>query len=80
MAPQSLGDRPEIQLARRWGAIARRKFADAADEPDAVGRRLIEHGAACYFNCARDLLAAVGHTEVSLDLGLEVFLQDGKGP
>jgi hypothetical protein len=43
------------QLVREWEQIAKRKFYDAQCEKDPMGRRLIEHGAMCYFNCAQDL-------------------------
>jgi hypothetical protein len=43
------------QLVLEWEQIAKRKFYDAQREKDPMGRRLIEHGAMCYFNCAQEL-------------------------
>lgn len=45
-------------LIAEWEHRARRKFIDAEKERDPMGRRLIEHGAMCYFNCAQELRAA----------------------
>ena len=42
-------------LVARWEQSARRAFWDAESEADPMGKRLIEHGAMCYFNCAQDL-------------------------
>lgn len=36
---------------------AREAFLHAQNEPDEMGKRLIEHGAWCYFNAARGLEA-----------------------
>ena len=55
-------DRPVLEfeaLALQWEALARNKFASAENEADPMGRRLIEHGAMCYFNCAEELRAAI---------------------
>lgn len=46
-------------LADSWEAIARNKFRDAEVERDPMGKRLIEHGAMCYFNCAQALREAM---------------------
>lgn len=48
-----------IDVIVRWERIACRKFHDAEQETDCKGRRLIEHGAMCYVNCARDLREAL---------------------
>lgn len=47
------------QLAEKWESLVRRKFYDAKFEKDAMGKRLIEHGAVCYFNCAQELKEAL---------------------
>ncbi len=47
------------ELITRWERIAHRKFHDAEHEMNDIGRRLIEHGAVCYANCARELRAAL---------------------
>lgn len=39
-------------LAQEFAALARRAFQNAEHEPEgSFGRRFIEHGAFCYFNC-----------------------------
>lgn len=39
-------------LAQEFAALARRAFLNAEHEPEgSFGRRFIEHGAFCYFNC-----------------------------
>lgn len=47
-------------LAEKWEGTARLKFADAEREQSDFGRRFIEHGAMCYFNCAQALREALG--------------------
>ena len=55
------------RLVKEWENIARRAFLAAEHEKDPKGKALIEHGAHCYYNCARDLKA-----ELSLD-SLDAF-------
>jgi hypothetical protein len=60
-----------VELADQWLKRARRKFHDAEGEQDVSGKRLIEHGAICYFNCSEELrkLAdelAASHTQPKL--------------
>ena len=43
------------QLVDKWFLYARNKFSDASEEDTDFGKRFIEHGAMCYFNCARAL-------------------------
>ena len=43
------------QLAETWRKRAAHKFRDAKLEKVAIGKRLIEHGAMCYFNCSEEL-------------------------
>lgn len=47
-------------LPAKWEGTARRKFIDAAREENEMGKKLIEHGAMCYFNCAQELKKALG--------------------
>lgn len=47
------------ELIEKWENNARRKWSDAAQETVPMGRRLIEHGAICYQNCARELREAL---------------------
>ena len=44
-----------LVLIEKWERISRRAFCDADHEKDPMGKRLIEHGAMCYFNCSREL-------------------------
>ena len=48
-------DQPLITLIEEWEGYARRAFLNAEHEKDPMGKRLIEHGAMCYFNCAQQL-------------------------
>jgi hypothetical protein len=69
-----------MPLVERWERIARRKFSDAELETDDMGKRLIEHGAICYSNCARDLRDAVQTRDASSDLDFEIVKQNCKRP
>jgi hypothetical protein len=61
----NLYDNPQLmKLLLKWEHTARRKFADADQEADPFGKRFIEHGAICYFNCARDLRALADASEL----------------
>lgn len=51
----SLKYKPLNKLIEQWEHSARRKWCDAAHEEDPMGKKLIEHGAICYQNCAREL-------------------------
>lgn len=44
-----------VGLRRKWLLLAQSKMVSAKNEPNPIGRRLIEHGAMCYFNCAEEL-------------------------
>ena len=48
-------------LISRWENLARCKFIQAQDEDSEYGRRFIEHGAICYFNCASQLREFLAH-------------------
>jgi hypothetical protein len=65
-----------MQLAEKWERIAGRKFSDADHESDEMGKRLIEHGATCYFNCAQELRRTLQAGDASSDFRLEVFEKD----
>ena len=47
-------------LVVKWKQRARKGFDDAKHEPNAMGRRLIEHVATCYANAALELASAIG--------------------
>ena len=59
LRPRGVRSSAGLDLAERWKARARRKFKDAAGEKDAMGKRLIEHGAMCYLNAAKELEEAL---------------------
>ena len=42
-------------LVEKWENIARHKFYDASKDKDPMGKRFLENGAMCYFNCAQQL-------------------------
>jgi hypothetical protein len=44
-----------MDLVSHWENMARRKWTDSENEKDVMGKKLIEHGALCYQNCAREL-------------------------
>jgi len=49
-----------LRLVEKWEVTARNKFVSADNNKDdhsdsPTGKRLIEHGAMCYYNCAQDL-------------------------
>lgn len=46
------------ELIARWEHRARRLFYSAERETNPMGKRLLEHGAMCYFNCATELREA----------------------
>jgi hypothetical protein len=48
-----------IELAEKWEYYAKNRFLAAEQEKDDFGKRFIEHGAMCYFNCAQELKAAL---------------------
>jgi hypothetical protein len=48
-----------LNLVSNWENIARRKWIDSEAEDDPMGKKLIEHGALCYQNCARELKEAL---------------------
>jgi hypothetical protein len=50
-------------IADNWLRIAHRKFVDAESEQDPAGKRLVEHGALCYVNCADEIKAALSACE-----------------
>jgi hypothetical protein len=65
-AAESAGGDPEEQppaeaakrllsLTAYWKRIAANKFRSAAEEETPFGRRFVQHGAICYFNCAAQL-------------------------
>jgi hypothetical protein len=44
-----------LALVESWKRRARWTFADAGHERNEMGKRLIEHGAMCYYNAATEL-------------------------
>jgi len=65
------GDDSDLKrLADAWERIAGSKFASADHEPDPMGRRLIEHGAICYWNCAQQLRKAIEAGDAAADFDL----------
>ena len=63
------------ELFKTWEHRALNKFLSAELEKDAMGKRLIEHGAMCYFNCAQELREALA---VPLPQGQEPLSGDQK--
>lgn len=69
-----------LSIANNWLHTAACKFKSAEQEPDVMGRRLIEHGAKCYFNCARELQSHAQAWKPTFDFLAEVLKQDSKCP
>jgi hypothetical protein len=46
-----------IELAESWELSAKNRFLAAEQEKDEFGKRFIEYGAMCYFNCAQEIRA-----------------------
>lgn len=73
-----------VDLLHKWGNDAGRRMADAQHEKDPMGKRLIEHGAVCLFNCCLDVRHVLGlgfpEGDVTSDLPPQVVDQDRKGP
>jgi hypothetical protein len=48
-----------MKLVLQWENSARKQFECGDRTEDEMGRRLVEHGAMCYFNCAQAIRAAL---------------------
>lgn len=55
-------------LLDSWKKRSSRKFIDAKNEDDDMGRRLIEHGAMCYFNAATELEEVLKQIQADAEL------------
>lgn len=74
-----------LQLTRKWGLDGARRFRDAELEPDPMGRRLIEHGGVCLFNCIMDVRRLLGLVGLPADdppddLPIEVVAEHRESP
>jgi hypothetical protein len=49
-----------LKLVSEWEISARRQFGCAERTEGAMEKKLVEHGAMCYFNCAQALRATLG--------------------
>jgi hypothetical protein len=59
------------ELLATWKQRALGKFMTAASEKDAFGKRLLEHGATCYVNCALELEEVMRDAEIAKSLKVE---------
>jgi hypothetical protein len=57
-------------LVRGWATTAGNKFRNAKFEDTEFGRRFINHGGICYFNCATDLKKVIQTRNLSRDFDL----------
>jgi len=71
---------PFNSLVAHWENLARRKFLDAEQETDPMGKKLIEHGAVCYFNCARQLRQALHSGDMPFNFNLEILHKNTECP
>lgn len=44
-----------VKMILSWEQSARSQFQCGERTADPMGKRLVEHGAVCYFNCAQEL-------------------------
>ena len=69
-----------LNMPDTWLKLAGSKFACAEQEPDIMGKRLIENGAKNCFNCAHELKLAIEDGQPAFDLLSEVIKQDAESP
>jgi len=69
-----------LNISNKWLHTAKCKFKSAEQEPDVMGKRLIEHGAKCYFNCAKELQLHAQSWEPTFNFLAEVIKQNSKCP
>ncbi len=63
-------------LVKQWLHIAKIKFLHSEDEKEKIHQKFIQHGAICYFNCARQLQGLIKSGDMPLDFNLEVLKQN----
>ncbi|GEM_PF-5162522 len=70
------------ELARRWAHTARCKFKSAEEQPpeEEFGKRFIEHGAMCYYNCYQELEQLLDTGELGPSRVPKDFGEDGERP
>jgi hypothetical protein len=66
-------------LVARWKRSAAYAFKSAKLETDVIGKKLIEHGAMCYFNCYRELQTLFGELPASTIPPNKEKVQDAPG-
>ncbi|MDY0262018.1 hypothetical protein [Syntrophotalea acetylenica] len=69
-----------VQTARKWLKRAANAMRTAPFEETEFGRRFIQHGGICYYNCARDIEALLKAWDPSGDLHLQVFKENSECP
>lgn len=72
-----------LQLTEQWRRDAAQRFKCAKSETNPMGKKLIEHGGVCLFNCIMDVRRMLGlglpGSEPG-DLPLEVVTKNSKSP
>lgn len=66
-----------LKLVQKWERTAAKKFKDAEHE-DTFGKRFIEHGAMCYYNCAQDLKKTIESWDSGLGFDFQILKEDSK--
>ena len=66
-------------LHNKWYRLAKKQFDVAASEPTEIGKRVMEHGAMVYFNCANELRAN-SSTNSFFGFFLQTFKKYAKRP
>lgn len=69
-----------VSLIEKWKRTAAIKFKHAKGEETEFGRRFIEHGAICYFNCANELEHLIESGDSAFDLNLQILKQNSERP
>ena len=67
-------------LSEHWKKLAHIKFEDAKHEKNEMGKRLIEHGATCYFNCHKQLDSILKTGDIATDFSLEILKKNTESP
>lgn len=71
-------------LLRRWNHRTVKQMADAKHEQTEFGRRFVEYGAVCTYNCTAALVKLLAQSaqgrEILADLGFDPVLEEVKRP
>ncbi len=69
-----------VNLIRLWACRADKKFRNSDLEESEFGKRFIQHGAVCYWNCANELQHLLKAWYAAPDFKPEILKQDSECP